>query len=142
MTEQVPDTVELEGKALVTWCSPLDGYFIARGMDTAITQNGPNRTDCHRGYVAGWIIEDGLLRIKSLTSLSGEDLFRSVFGGGRQRAIFAVWFTGDLYLYEEENLEKCLRVKVEAGRIIASAFVKSRWEKDIWGAYVIAIERE
>ncbi len=36
MTEQLPDTVELEGKTWFTWDTPLDGYFIERGMDTAI----------------------------------------------------------------------------------------------------------
>ncbi len=134
MTDQVPDTVDLESKTFLTWSSPLDGYFIERGMDTVILDTGCHCTACHRGYVAGWSIDDGLLRLKSLTSFGGEvDLLRRVFGGWRRKPIFAVWFTGDLYLYAEENLEVCIHVQVVAGRVTAQAFVQPRLQDDVWG---------
>lgn len=132
MTEQVPDTVELEGKTFLTWSTPLDTYFAERGMDRAISGRGFRCTACNRGYVAGWSIKDGKLRLKSLTSFGGtEDLFRRVFGIWRWKPIFAAWFTGDLYLYEEHRPEQCLRVLVAAGRVTTQTFVDSLLDVDI-----------
>lgn len=71
MTEQVPDTVELDGKTWFTWSTPLDGYFIERGMDTAIVDREFVCSACHRGYVAGWVVEGGLVRIKRLARFGG-----------------------------------------------------------------------
>ncbi len=120
MTQQVPDTVEFDGKTWITFDMPLDGYFIERGMATSLLGEGFHCTTCNRGYVAGWVIEGDLLRIKSLISFgANRDLFRRVFGCWRRKSIVAVWFTGDLYLYESEkpSPERGLQLKVLRGRV-------------------------
>lgn len=128
MTEQVPDTVELEGKTWSTWNTPLDGYFIERGMDTAIVEREFLCSACHRGYVAGWVVEGGLLRIKRLTRFGGEgDLFDRLFGR-RKKSVVAVWFTGNLYLYESEEPwpEHGLQLQVLRGRVTQKKLVQAK----------------
>lgn len=121
MTKQVPDAVEFDGKTWITWDMPLDGFFIERGMATSLLGEGFHCTACNRGYVAGWVIEGDLLRIKTLISFgTNRDLFRRVFGFWRRNSIVAVWFTGDLRLYEKGDLlsERSLQLQIRAGRVL------------------------
>lgn len=120
MTQQVPDTVEFDGKTWITWDMPLDGYFIERGMATSLPGEGFQCTACNRGYVAGWVIEGDLLRIKTLISFgTNRNAFRRVFGFWRCKSIVAIWFTGNLNLYgnEKPSLERGLQLTVLRGRV-------------------------
>ena len=93
----------------------LDEHLIERLGRTLI-----ERTDCWRGYVGHWAIEDDKLYLVELDSFeiphrnALDDLFPN------QEKVFAEWFSGiirttldDMYMYLEFKIEKGELIEVE-----------------------------
>jgi hypothetical protein len=132
MTHQVADTVLFEGTSYLNWDTPLDGYFIERGLMTRIVEEGARHPACRRGYVARWVVVDGLLRLAELERHQQPgSLFRRVFGKAAGRPLAALWFSGTLRLFEADRPQpgRWLELDVSAGRVCAvRRMLREGWE--------------
>ena len=112
MTVQLPEKLTYNGQKYELHTEPLRPYFyehpIERSSRTLI-----ERTDCWRGYVGHWAIEDDKLFLVELDCLElpRRNALDKLFPG--QKKVFAEWFSGtirttldDMYMYLEFKIEK------------------------------------
>ena len=119
MTEQIAEKLTYNEQKYKLHTEPLKPYLdehpIERLGHTLI-----ERTDCWRGYVGHWAIEDDKLYLIELDSFeiphrnALDDLFPD------QEKVFAEWFSGiirttldDMYMYLEFKIENGCLIEVE-----------------------------
>jgi hypothetical protein len=93
MTTQMFDKIKYEGTEYNLASTPLEGYFAESGKERPKFTGF--RTDCFRGYVARWEVEDGKLYLSGMDMKSQTDAtFASLFPPGEK--VFASWVSGEL----------------------------------------------
>ena len=128
MTLQSPEEVEFEGRALAVanngWDEllsqlPLEPYLQAEGRPALVSPS----TNCARGYLGDWAIEEGRLRLVAFQGWIQPDeegpleevglafLFPEARG-----PVEATWFNGPLVL-SDDRAKKHLFFEVESGRV-------------------------
>ena len=119
MTVQLPEKLTYNGKKYDLHTEPLKSYLykhpIERSSRTLI-----ERTDCWRGYVGHWAIEDDKLYLVELDCLElpRRNALDKLFPD--QKKVFAEWFSGtihtisdEMYMYFEFKIEKGKLIEVE-----------------------------
>ena len=130
MTAQSADIIIIDGKQCSLLTNPLEMYRERYRRDMVFFEDFPN-SSCWRGYVAEWVIDDGmlfLLKVNGSVSYRGvqsgprerieelrgtnTDLFKykvpatlsELFGPTKER-VPATWFTGELHVPQGEMTE-------------------------------------
>ena len=159
MTTQIEDILEIDGKlcgmqtmihlpqehpriwtSLQTVFNPVDGSQVGRprpsnssGQMTSPADGIFSSTACHRGYQGTWEIRDQFLYLKKIEGEEAEMI--------GDEPILADWFTGNLNVAREKNLdfrpwiyEKTQIITIEDGRIVSMNLVEDpewRWWHDL-----------
>jgi hypothetical protein len=93
MTAQIPDKILHEGRSFFLETPPaLPNASIA--LPSNNQEASP--TNCWRGYVGTWQLKEGMLY---LTNLEGS------YSLAKNETTFACWFSGDLRMQTEQQLE-------------------------------------
>ena len=119
MTRQIAEKLAYNGQTYELHTEPLRSYLyehpIERTSDTYIV-----RSNCWRGYVGHWAIEDDKLYLVELDyfKFSPRIGLENLFPG--QQKVFAEWFSGSIsttldekYIYLEFKIEKGELIEVE-----------------------------
>ena len=119
MTVQIAEKLIYDGQTYELHTEPLRSYLykhpIERISDTYIVS-----TNCWRGYVGHWSIEDDKLYLVELDCLEfpHRNALDKLFPG--QKKVFAEWFSGtisttldDMYMYFEFEFKKGKLIEVE-----------------------------
>ncbi len=116
MTRQIAEKLTYNGKEYELHTEPLRAYFyehpIESTNDTYIVS-----TNCWRGYVGYWAIEDDKLYLVELDclELSRRNALDALFPG--QQKVFAEWFSGTIRTTLDEKY-MYLEFKIEKGKLI------------------------
>ena len=118
MTLQIKEKLTYNEQKYKLHTEPLKPYLDEHPIER-LGRTHIKRTDCWRGYVGHWAIEDDKLYLVELDSFeiphrnALDDLFPD------QEKVFAEWFSGtihttldDMYMYLEFKIEKGHLVKV------------------------------
>lgn len=119
MTRQIAEKLTYNGQKYEMHTEPLRPYLYEHPIER-LGRTHIERTDCWRGYVGHWAIEDDKLYLVELDSFeiphrnALDDLFPS------QEKVFSEWFSGtihtisdEMYMYYEFKIEKGRLVEVE-----------------------------
>lgn len=108
MTTQQGDYIEFNGEyyLLGDYCFPLEGYLEAAGIkdmtatisDWKGTLEYSFQTDCRRGYIALWSVQNGTLYLRDVRSPSLLESYKPAVFTGSSSDIAATWFSGSLLL--------------------------------------------
>lgn len=116
MTRQIAEKLTYNGKKYDLHTEPLRPYFyehpIERSSRTLI-----ERTDCWRGYVGHWAIEDDKLYLVELDCLElpPRNALDDIFPG--QQKVLAEWFSGTIHTVSNKMYIHC-EFKIEKGHLV------------------------
>lgn len=128
MTRQIAEKLIYNGQKYELHTEPLRPYFyehpIERSSRTLIES-----TDCWRGYVGHWAIEDDKLYLVELDCLElpRRNALDALFPG--QQKVFAEWFSGTLRTTLDEKY-MCLEFKIERGKLIEVVRKENKYIRD------------
>ena len=116
MTVQLSEKLTYNSQKYELHTEPLRPYFyehpIERSSRTLI-----ERTDCWRGYVGHWAIEDDKLYLVELDCLElpPRNALDDIFSG--QQKVFAEWFSGTIHTFSDK-MYMYLEFKIEKGHLV------------------------
>ena len=116
MTRQIAEKLTYNGKEYELHTEPLRAYFyehpIESTNDTYIFS-----TNCWRGYVGHWAIEDDKLFLVELDCLElpRRNALDKLFPG--QKKVFAEWFSGTIHTFSDK-MYMYLEFKIEKGHLV------------------------
>lgn len=116
MTVQLSEKLTYNRQKYELHTEPLRPYFyehpIERSSRTLI-----ERTDCWRGYVGHWAIEDDKLYLVELDCLElpPRNALDDIFSG--QQKVFAEWFSGTIHTFSDK-MYMYLEFKIEKGHLV------------------------
>lgn len=128
MTLQIREKLTYNGEVYEMFDEPLRSYLyehpIERTSDTYIV-----RSNCWRGYVGHWAIEDDKLYLVELDyfEFSPRIGLENLFPG--QQKVFAEWFSGSISTTLDEKY-MYLEFKIEKGKLIEVVQKENKYISD------------
>ena len=128
MTRQIAEKLTYNGKEYELHTEPLRAYLyehpIESTNDTYIVS-----TNCWRGYVGYWAIEDDKLYLVELDCLElpRRNALDALFPG--QQKVFAEWFSGTIRTTLDEKY-MYLEFKIEKGKLIEVVQKENKYISD------------
>ena len=119
MTRQIAEKLTYNGQKYEMHTKPLSPYLAEHPIELS-GRTHIERTDCWRGYVGHWAIEDDKLYLVDLDSfeIPHRNALYDLFPG--QQKVFAEWFSGTIstvsdkkYMYFEFKIENGCLIEVE-----------------------------
>ena len=119
MTRQITEKLTYKGQKYELHTEPLRPYLDEHPIER-LGRTHIRRTDCWRGYVGHWAIEDDKLYLVELNSfeIPHRNALDELFPN--QEKVFAEWFSGtihtisdEMYMYYEFTIENGRLVRVE-----------------------------
>ena len=130
MTEQICDKLTYNGKEYDIHNEPLYPYLI-RNYPTNLFRPSNNtiQTDCWRGYVGHWAIEDDKLYLLELDCLElpPRNALDDIFSG--QQKVFAEWFSGTIHTFSDK-MYMYLEFKIEKGHLVEVLEKESKYKSE------------
>ena len=120
MTLQIAEKLTYNGKKYDLHTEPLKSYLYKHPIERLNRTQTIFSTNCWRGYVGHWAIEDDKLFLVELDCLElpRRNALDKLFPG--QKKVFAEWFSGtiwttldDMYMYIEFKIERGKLIEVE-----------------------------
>ncbi len=95
MTDQVTEVVIVQGEELWMCSDPLEAYFVSAGIKSPFKWQS---TDCRRGYIGTWAIENDRLYLKSLEGRTahGTPIGLAHLFPHHPDGVFANWYSGEI----------------------------------------------
>ena len=128
MTLQIAEKLTYNGKKYDLHTEPLKSYLykhpIERTSDTYIV-----RSNCWRGYVGHWAIEDDKLFLVELDCLElpRRNALDKLFPG--QKKVFAEWFSGTIHTFSDK-MYMYLEFKIEKGHLVEVLEKESKYKSE------------
>ena len=125
MTRQITEKLTYKGQKYELYTEPLRPYLYEHPIERL-----GRRTNCWRGYVGHWAIEDDKLYLVELDCLElppRNDL-DDIFSG--QQKVFAEWFSGTIHTFSDK-MYMYLEFKIEKGHLVEVEKKKSKYKVNI-----------
>ena len=116
MTRQIAEKLTYNGLKYEMHTKPLSPYLAEHPIELS-GRTHIERTDCWRGYVGHWAIEDDKLYLVDLDSfeIPHRNALDDIFPG--QQKVFAEWFSGTIHTFSDK-MYMYLEFKIENGCLV------------------------
>ena len=116
MTRQIAEKLTYNGQKYEMHTKPLSPYLYEHPIEL-FGRTHIERTDCWRGYVGHWAIEDDKLYLVELDCLElpPRNALDDIFSG--QQKVFAEWFSGTIHTFSDK-MYMYLEFKIEKGHLV------------------------
>ena len=117
MTLQIAEKLTYNGKKYGLHTEPLKSYLYKHPIERLNRTQTIFSTNCWRGYVGHWAIEDDKLFLVELDCLElpRRNALDKLFPG--QKKVFAEWFSGTIHTFSDK-MYMYLEFKIEKGHLV------------------------
>ena len=117
MTLQIAEKLTYNGKKYDLHTEPLKSYLYKHPIERLNRTQTIFSTNCWRGYVGHWAIEDDKLFLVELDCLElpRRNALDKLFPG--QKKVFAEWFSGTIHTFSDK-MYMYLEFKIEKGHLV------------------------
>lgn len=125
MTVQIAEKLTYNEQKYKLHTEPLKPYIDEHPIER-LGRTLIERTDCWRGYVGHWAIEDDKLYLVQLDCLElpPRNALDDIFSG--QQKVFAEWFSGTIHTFSDK-MYMYLEFKIEKGHLVEVEKKKSKY---------------
>ena len=125
MTRQITEKLTYKGQKYELYTEPLRPYLDEHPIER-LGRTHIRRTNCWRGYVGHWAIEDDKLYLVELDCLElpPRNALDDIFSG--QQKVFAEWFSGTIHTFSDK-MYMYLEFKIEKGHLVEVEKKKSKY---------------
>ena len=126
MTVQIAEKLIYNGQKYDLHTEPLKSYLYKHPIERLNRTQTIFSTNCWRGYVGHWAIEDNKLYLVELHSfeIPHRNALDDIFPG--QQKVFAEWFSGTIHTFSDK-MYMYLEFKIEKGHLVEVEKKKSKY---------------
>ena len=128
MTRQIAEKLTYNGQKYKLHTEPLRPYLYKHTIESSVSTSY-RRSDCWRGYVGHWAIEDDKLYLVELECLElpPRNALDDIFSG--QQKVFAEWFSGTIHTFSDK-MYMYLEFKIEKGHLVEVLEKESKYKSE------------
>ena len=129
MTVQIREKLTYNGKVYEMFDEPLRSYHYKYDIERLNRTQTIFSTNCWRGYVGHWAIEDDKLFLVELDCLElpRRNALDKLFPG--QKKVFAEWFSGTIHTFSDK-MYMYLEFKIEKGHLVEVLEKESKYKSE------------